>query len=92
MVWIGIIILIKLRRIRWAEHIAGMGKTRKAYPTQFWSYSLRGRDQQLGDLGVDGRIILKEILEKKGVDWIHLVQCRKQLQALVNTVMNIRVP
>jgi len=26
------------------------------------------------------------------VDWIHLVQNRDQLRALVNTVMNLRVP
>jgi hypothetical protein len=28
----------------------------------------------------------------KGVDWIHLVQDRYQWCALVNTVMNLRVP
>jgi hypothetical protein len=27
----------------------------------------------------------------KGVDWIHLAQDRDQWQALVNTVMNLRV-
>jgi hypothetical protein len=27
-----------------------------------------------------------------GVDWIHLAQDRDQWRALVNTVMNIRVP
>jgi hypothetical protein len=28
----------------------------------------------------------------KGVDWIHLTEDRDQLQAVVNTVMNLRVP
>jgi hypothetical protein len=28
----------------------------------------------------------------EGVDWIHLVQDRNQLRALVSTVMNFRVP
>jgi hypothetical protein len=28
----------------------------------------------------------------KGVDWIHLAQDREQWRALVNTVMNLRVP
>jgi len=27
-----------------------------------------------------------------GLDWIHLAQDRDQLLALVNTVMNLRVP
>jgi len=27
-----------------------------------------------------------------GVDWIHKTQDRKQWRALVNTVMNLRVP
>jgi hypothetical protein len=28
----------------------------------------------------------------KGVDWIHLAQDRDQWRALVNTIMNLRVP
>jgi hypothetical protein len=39
----------------------------------------------LGDLTIDGRIILKW----KGVDWIHVAHDRSQWQALVNMVMNI---
>jgi hypothetical protein len=27
-----------------------------------------------------------------GMDWIHLIQDRDQRRALVNTVMNLRVP
>jgi hypothetical protein len=37
------------------------------------------------------RMDLREILWE-GVDWIHLVQDRDQWRALVNTVMNLRVP
>jgi hypothetical protein len=47
------------------------------------------------DLDVGGRIILKLILEKLdrvGIDWMHLAQDRKLWRALVNTVMNVRVP
>jgi len=43
------------------------------------------------DIGVDGKMILECILGKQGgeiVDWIHLARDR----ALVNTVMNFRVP
>jgi hypothetical protein len=42
-------------------------------------------------VGVDGRIILKRILNKYGEKvWIHLAQERDQWRALVNTVMNIK--
>jgi hypothetical protein len=56
--------------------------------------NLTGRDHS-EDLGVDGRIILEWILVKKGwegVDWIHLVQDKEQWRAVVNMVMNLRVP
>ena len=48
-----------------------------------------------GDLGVDGRIILRWIFRKLVVgsmDWIELVQDRDRWRALVNAVMNLRVP
>jgi hypothetical protein len=45
------------------------------------------------DLGVDGRIILKWVLNKiSGCLWIHVAQDRDRWLALVNTVMNIWVP
>jgi hypothetical protein len=43
------------------------------------------------DLGVDGRIILKWIF-KECVAWIDTAQDRDRWQALVNAVMNLRVP
>jgi len=51
----------------------------------------------LGDPGVDGRIILKWIFRKwevgSGVmDWIELAQDTDRWRALVNAVMNLRVP
>jgi hypothetical protein len=41
----------------------------------------------LEDLGVDGRIILKRVLEKYGggIDWIHLTRGRDQWGSLKNT-------
>jgi hypothetical protein len=44
--------------------------------------------------GLDGRIILKCIFRKlDGVmDWIDLAQDRNKWQALVNVVLNFRVP
>jgi hypothetical protein len=49
----------------------------------------------VGDIGVNGRIILRRILEEwdyEDVDWIQLAQDRHQCQALVNTIMNLWVP
>jgi hypothetical protein len=48
----------------------------------------------LEDPGVDGRIILKWFFERLdgGADWIDLAQDRDRWQALVYTVMNLRVP
>jgi hypothetical protein len=48
----------------------------------------------LGDLRLDGRIILILISEENNmsVNWIHLVQDRAQWQGTVNTVTYLRVP
>jgi hypothetical protein len=61
--------------------------------TELWWGNLRGEDH-LENTGVDGRIILKWIFERlgAGVDWIDLAQDRDRWQALVYTVMNLRVP
>ena len=48
----------------------------------------------MGDPG-DGRAIFKMDLEEVGcggVDWIELAQDRDRWRALVNVVMNLRVP
>ena len=46
------------------------------------------------DPGVDGRIILKCIFEKwdGGMDWLNLAEDRDRWRAVVNAVMNLRVP
>ena len=49
----------------------------------------------LEDIGIDGRIILRQIqkkYEREGVDWIHLVQDMYVKRNVVNTVMNLHVP
>jgi hypothetical protein len=48
----------------------------------------------LKDPGVDGRIILKCIFERfgGGIDWMNLAQDRDRWRAVVNAVMNLRVP
>jgi hypothetical protein len=49
---------------------------------------------QLGNLGVAGKIILMSVLGNRtyGCGWINLAQGRDQRRALVNTKMNLRVP
>ena len=46
------------------------------------------------DPGVDGRIILKWIFgsEMGAMDWIDVAEDRDRWRAIVNAVMNIRVP
>jgi hypothetical protein len=57
----NIVQVIKWRRMRWAVHVAGMGESR-AYTGILWG-NLRERDQ-LGEAGIDGKIILKWIFRK----------------------------
>jgi hypothetical protein len=61
-------------------------------------YDIGGKARRTEPLGrprrrwVDNiKIDLREI-EWDGVDWIDLAQDRDQLRALVNTMMNLRVP
>jgi len=56
-----IVRVIKSKRMRWAEHVACMGRG-EAY-TGFWWGNLKERDH-LGDPSVDGRIILRWIFRK----------------------------
>jgi len=71
----NIVRLIKLRRVRWARHVASMGDRRGVY--RFWWGNLRVI-VHLGDSGVDGRIILRWIFRKwdvgvwTGSSWLRI--------------------
>jgi hypothetical protein len=82
--------MIKLRRVRWAGHVAHMGAKRNAYsilvgkpdgnrplgrPRRWWEDNIK---VHLREIGWDG------------MDRIYLAQDRDQWRALVNTVMNLR--
>jgi hypothetical protein len=88
----NIIRMIKSRRMRWAGHVARMGETRTAY------WILVGKPEGKRPLGRPRRRWVDNIkmglteIGWDGVDWMELAQDRDQWRALVNTVMNLRVP
>jgi hypothetical protein len=88
----SIVRVIKVRRMRWAGHVARMGEVRGAYNI------LVGRPEGRRPLGrPSGRWednILMDLREIGfgDVDWIHWAQGRDRWRAPVNTVMNLRVP
>jgi hypothetical protein len=88
----NIVRVIKSRTMKWAGHVAPMGKGRGVYrflvgrpegnrplgrPRRRWEYNIK---LDLREIGTDG------------VNWIQLAQNRAQWRAFVNTVMNFRVP
>jgi len=87
----NIVWLIKMRRMRWAEHVACMG--RDELYTGIWWGTLMER-AHLGDPGIDLRIILKWIFRKwnVGVWTASSWKDRDRWRALVNTVMNLLAP
>ena len=88
----NIIRVIKTRRMRWVGHVALMRERRGVY--RVLVENLRVRDH-LEVPGIEGIIILKRIFRKwdgRGADWIGLAENRDGWRALVNVVMNLRVP
>jgi hypothetical protein len=88
----SIIRIIKSRRMRWAGHVARMGEERNAYrllvgmpegrrplgkPRRGWVYNIRKDHVEVG---------------WGDVDWIGLAQDRDKWKALVNAIMNLKVP
>jgi hypothetical protein len=88
----SIIRVIESRRMRWVRHVARMGAVSGAYNI------LVGRPEGRRPLGRPRRRWednIKMDLRELGfgdVDWIHWAQDRDRWRALVNTVMNLRVP
>jgi hypothetical protein len=88
----SIIRMIKSGRLKWTEHLTRMGHRRNAYR------AFVGKPEGKRPLGrprcrwVDNiKMDFREI-GLCGMDWIDLAQDRDQWRALMNTIMNFRVP
>jgi hypothetical protein len=85
---LSIIRIIKSRRMRWAGHVARMGEKRNVYRLLVGKRPLgRPRRRRTDNIKMD----LLEI-GLNVVNWIGLAQDRYRWRALVNSVMNLRVP
>jgi hypothetical protein len=88
----SIIRIIKLRRMRWAGHVARIVAKRNVHRL------LVGKPEGKRPLGRPRRKWIDNIkmdllgVRLGGVDWVGLAQDRYSWRAVVNSVMNLRVP
>jgi hypothetical protein len=88
----SIITIIMSRRMRWAGNVARMGEKLNAYRI------LVGKPEGKRPLGRPGRRLVDNVemdlreIGWDGMNWIDMAQNRDQWRALVNTVLNLRVP
>jgi hypothetical protein len=88
----SVIRIIKSRRMRWAGNVTRMGEKRNVYRL------LVGKPEGERPLGRPRRRWMDNIkmnlleIGVNVVDWIGLTQDRYRWRALVNSVMNLRVP
>jgi hypothetical protein len=84
--------IMKWKRMRWAGHVARMGEKRNTYKL------LVGKPEGKRPLGRPRRRWVDNIRMDLGevgwgdVDWIDLAKDRNRWRALVDSVLNLRVP
>ena len=87
LVCLVIVFSLVSRRMRWAGHVARVGERRGVYRV------LVGKPEGKRPLGRPRRRWENNIkMDLQEVDWIDLAQDRNRWWALVNAVMNCRVP
>jgi hypothetical protein len=87
----NIIRVIKSKRMRWAGYVAHTGEGRGADRIFVWRPEVRrslGRPRRRWQDNI--KMDHQEV--GRGMDWIELAQDRDRWRALVNAVMNLRVP
>ena len=88
----NIVWVIKSRRMRWAGHLARMGENRGEYRV------LAGKPEGKRPLGIprhrweDNIEMDLQGVECGGTVWIAVAQNMERWRAVVNAVMNLRVP
>jgi hypothetical protein len=90
--WPSIITIMKARRMRWAGHVARMREKRNAY--RLFVGNPKGK-RPLGTPKRRCAVLVRMGLGEVGcgdVDCIGLAQDRDRGRALVNSVLNLRVP
>jgi hypothetical protein len=87
MVAIEVTTTTKSRRKRWGVHVVRMGR-------RGMHGILVRKPAEKGPLGRPRRRWVDNIREtgRGGMDWIDLAQNRDQWRAVVNTIMNLRIP
>jgi len=87
----NIVRVVKSRRMRWAGHVARIGEGRGVHRVLVGKHEgsrPMGRLRRRWDDNI--KMDLREV--GGGGDWMELAQDRDRWRALVNTVMNLRVP
>ena len=88
----NVVRVIRSRRMGWDGHVARMGESRGLYRV------LVGKPKGKSELGrprsrrVDNKKMDRKEVRCGGIEWIDLAQNRDGWRALVNAVMNLRVP